>query len=1136
MSQWNRPQHRPPHITEGGIAKLVVANSEDGAARWQSSLPPRSRSLGPAAASERLHQQPTASLTNALAVASGSSSVAGGSADAASIRNRLIRRPNVGLVPLTKLAPLKKDEDEKERSKSVILAPNRFPGGETSALELATGDVQLLTIDSGADQRTQRQQLTRWMDSFTRELDLHKNSSVTVELMLRQVMEATRHLPAPNPLRLAVCCVLSDKMVGIMGRYGDILGTLMTELFSAIYQPVGSLPSEEYVADRLMALGINPNSGVQRYLARKPYFEGFKESVDREDSLRRKTNQLQRSIDRQQSVVNSASKAWQLSVKRCVFRAWRGGVLRERLQLISLNGFLNRARRRDILQTHFYAYRAVVHEQIAERTRLQMNEGVDLIIQKEASASVKAMEIEDRMEETRMVAVRLKEEKEHLISRHKLMEEAYETALFKADEWRKMTINAVNFIGSIREKLSQIKHVWGSDFASCGELAVRVILGWARSIVTMLPGRAKTKCNNFGSDMRDGTVYICLLHVVTQGEVSLLNLEHKNTLKRMEIVLDALNTLNINLALKPTDLMSGSTDYAFLLLFSLWSHYALPPTPQEEVGVGEGHRDDLEATENYLDECRAYYPSWLEQRSVLSRYALYVLVCRANQIPAKLLSAQEERELHADLQLMAVKQTSKIPDVFVALPFMNGPQKAANEEERTRVNEVILKHLSLLRSTFVYYASQSIVDDGKKRKKTQPKKKTKEKAPLGGMDFTGFYRFCCDCRLVSVPREEHTGKAVHEVDKSALSRKDAKAMAKAQMKATEEAAAKEGAEAIHTGPGKQFTKAQCFNIFGEVKCRFNPELGGTNFASNKSTIGLDPEAQLAPNEWIAAVLQLAIHRHGAPMVPGSEFPAPGSLALETFVTMDVAPHACVTEGSPFLQEVWSDPVQMVLRKRRRVLMPLYQVFAAMDGDGTMSFHEFFTLMQSCDVLKKYTVLTKDILKDVFIQFGPGGELGNDRTLPKAAKDEDEENAGTTSAAAPQSPRQSPRGNTATPQPEQEDSSLDLHELVYGEFEIALIAISVYIKPAPYIPLVSKLETFVGGICDVAGPLVKREMKKRQEAEAIRRKERELKEAAEAEDMERERQLQFDMMQQQQQESDADGSTSMSMMMAGPPED
>jgi hypothetical protein len=1000
-----------------------------------------------------------------------------------------------------------------------------------------------LFVSAGMPAHEQKWQLSKWASDYDRGVtDGAVSETVACEAMMKQVRQASAHLPSPNLLRVATSTLLLDRVCGAR-REGNLLRELVDELTEAVYMPPATrgAPTALYTAAQLEAIGLDPMGTINDVLTRKPFFELYEEVAAREADAQAALERIAYAARRQGRVLDRCVSAWQVLTRRCVFMAWRGVVVREKQQTDAVSNFVRRYERRDVLQTHLVAWRVATIGAISQRQRAQLSVGVDQVAHREAVAHNRVEELEDQLTELSFVASRLREEKLAFGADEAKMVKALDNTLYKAEQWRTVAVHGLDFYGGMRHSLVEVKSISGGGFQHAADLATRVVLDWVAGHVRRVPQGAKVRLASFGHDMRDGAVYVMLLHSITKDHpastVSLDNLGHRDIRRRMDVVLDAVQSFNIYTSCTASELVAGSAEVHFLLLFSLWWHFATPPVAAAATCAGGERnmtfRDDLAATQDYFTACKAFYPEWLANRAMLLEYALYVMASRARGVAAKMHATDELKQIARDMGAFELTGVSRLPDVFLDFGFMTVHHKALNEDERGAVNRVVEKHLTLLRSVYLFYSKTDGGDGGGKGEKAARKPKHEKYDP---MSFVGFYRFCEECRFVAAQTVDEAGPVELDAAETAAAPKDANAM--------------------------QLNKATCYQIFMECVRKFADDkkkpalLASTEESAvlSSASVAVSPSAAttvagakksvllaaaLTPAGWIAATLRIAVARYGTPLVAGRQVPAAGADSLDTMVCKDIAPFACASQSTPFQQEAWSTRVQDLLQKRRKLLMAFFEHFAGMDGDGTMSMVELLAALNAVDAVAP--PVTLGIVRETFHHFtgrsnpdvvvadalGRGKSsvaarrsssalLADSQAEPPLDGKARKQSMGTSGIASPRtndgdasprlvSPRSpvavsfdmpqsqplslqastmaSPRGiervtsvlsegatNSSDDEEEEED---DDTALVYGEFELLLVTLAVYVTPSPHAALEAKLRFFLEPLCGKVAAFMKK---------------------------------------------------------------
>ena len=940
---------------------------------------------------------------------------------------------------------------------------------------------RLLSISPADDVEVQRHSLVEWMKGYSVELTSHQSSIVAAELLMFQIMEGTKELHQPNPLRTAAICCAAEQLTESMPRYATVLRPVLKELFEAIYEPVGATPSQEFVAASLAKLGIGTSEGVrlQKFLARKPFFESLRENEIETARIEQRMHEVSARQGKGHATFSNAISNWQSSYLRCVFVSWRAVVSSGRKNRYLLNGFFRHVNRRDTLQTHFFAWRAFTKDAKLEQLRNQYKEGIDQVVQQEAFSNARYLEADDAREELRLTCIRLKEEEEKLQLQCTQLENLSESSIAAAEGWRSVTIDVVNFMASIRKIISSSHKVSGaSHFNKAYELAVRVVLGWAGSIVSHLPQANKLRMGNFLVDVRDGVLLILVLHVVTNGDVSLAVLDRKDIPSRMQVVLDALNTLDIQLFLTLEHLIvSPSADVFFLIFYSIWERFALPPLADGTVCVGysNGFRNDLTQTRDYLDLMKAFYPSWFEQRNILQHYALYIAAGRsqAGGSTSASVAANEETRIRQELQAQyTITNSFLVPAVFLCSVTLNPTQRFQNDEELLRVNEVIGKHVALVDAMFNFYSySRNVMSTTVKQRSVASKKTLEVEHTVTGsireMDAFSFYRFCADCGIL---------KSFEESQASA---------------ATAAAASK---KKVVRNPGQQqtdvkakepirFSKLQCYEMFSEVVSKFRNNStsttagqlgagGGAALSLNSpnspqspspsSDVDLASSILASPVAFSALLLHLAVHRYGQPVLPSSMQPAPGSVVLESLINTDVGPRAGAVQELPFLRDLFTEEPQAFLAPWRTLLRKFFVMHASLHNKNAMTLQDWTNAMINVLVTSNSSSSALDDSKNNVPSSALASDAETTLMLQKIFLHVSEMYVKTLGGAEDVPPVSEASPKRLPPTASGVDPAapgVSANFFVYGEFEVALAAVAVERCPSPFVSIRCKLLEF-----------------------------------------------------------------------------
>lgn len=840
-----------------------------------------------------------------------------------------------------------------------------------------SGDVPLpiFTDEATIPLESQKQTLITWMRHYADELASVDSSAMAAEVLLAQVTVASSpaapsaETHTPHPLRLAAVCAIAENVCDVVGRFRPLLRPVLDELYRSVYLPQGTAaPRQELVASRMVTLGIQPAESVrlQQFLARKPYFEQSRDLASAVESLERQILALSTSKAAGRSVLERLGMAWSSTVAGMVFRAWRGAAQRARSQNAIMNRFLANVQRKDKLEAHFYAWRLVVKDQQLARSREEYSRSIDQLVQLEANTNVKYLEVDDQLYESRMVVARLKVEKDLQKLEREQLQHATEASLVQAEGWRNLTSDVISFMASLRKHMTSTKPLIGvQNLQAVTDTALHTLLGWAGKLIEPLPQASKLKrsLTNFSNDMKDGTLLVLLVHVLTKGEVDLRVLQDiPDARGRLQVVLDAMGAPPINIILPFTieDVYPPTPEMNYLLLYMLWCYFEAPPIPGADTALGftGAYRDDVEETQKFLERAKSFYPSWLERRHLLQQYTLFVLAARIKNLPPQVLTDIEATERDKVRDLFSLTSTVYVPSAFLSGSSLTASQRFQNEEERDRVNDVLQRHLGVVRHLFERYASrasplsESIAAaqecDRKARLQAIQPQRPSRKATLlvagrgnqGNMtmpptaatisdsmyrdvfveiDVMGFYRLCCDagvCVRGQAPAAPTRG--------AAQQRKDNR---------------KKEANQILSEP-RNLTKLQIFEIYVDTMLKW------------PSTDRSDPDPTAAPAAFVTLLVNLAVNRYGQPLtkIQQPTQPAPAGALMELFLKKDLTSAIGVVDlPTSFLRQVFHPTVQeKVFFHRRMILRAFFEQYctapatntAALGPTKSMSLRDF----------------------------------------------------------------------------------------------------------------------------------------------------------------------------------------------------
>lgn len=834
--------------------------------------------------------------------------------------------------------------------------------GSTDHLHSGVVDVPLPNFLDADDENipldSQKQTLVSWMKHYAHELSKVDSSTMAAEVLLAQITMASSSQAsasasgggtiAPHALRLAAVCAVAENVCDVVGRFRPLLRPVLDELYRCTYLPQGAAaPREELVASRMVSLGIQPAESVrlQQFLARKPYFEQAKDFAKNIASLELQILALSSSKYAGRSVLDRVGGSLRFTVTNMVFKAWRGAAQRARSQNAILNRFMSNIHRKDVLEAHFYAWRLIVKDQQLARSREEYARSIEQLVQQEATTNVKYLEVDDQLYESKMVVARLKVEKDLQKIEREQLQHATEMALVQAEGWRKVTTDIVAFMASLRKHMTSSTSMIGMQhLQGVTDVALHTLLGWAGKVIEPLPqaGKLKKSLTNFSTDMKDGMLLVLIVHVLTKGDVDLRVLQETPDAKgRLQIVLDALSAPPINIVLPLTieDVFPPNPEMNFLLLYVMWFHFEAPPIPGAGTALGftGSYRDDLEETMKYLEQTKAFYPSWLEKRHLLQQYAMFVLSSKMKNLPPQVLTDIEATEREKERSAFSLTSTTLVPSAFLTALNLTPSQRFQNEEERDRVNAVIQRHMGAIRHLFEKYASKSspftesilAIQEADRKVRVQsinalrPSRRGGQGGRGGGggsgkgdassgvpegmyrdviveMDAIGFYRFCCDAGLCvrGQPTQPMTAA------QTAQQRKDNR---------------KKDMNQILSEP-RNLTKLQILEIYVDIILKW------------PSTDTSDPDPSAAPGAFVALLVNLAVHRFGQPLttIQQPTQPSPAGALMEIFIKKDLMSAIGVVESpTAFLKQVFHPSIQeTVFLRRRMVLRALFEMYSS----------------------------------------------------------------------------------------------------------------------------------------------------------------------------------------------------------------
>ena len=444
---------------------------------------------------------------------------------------------------------------------------------------------------------------------------------------------------------------------------------------------------------------------------------------------------------------------------------------------------------------------------------------------------------------------------------------------------------------------------------------------------------------------------------------------------RLEIILSELQLLGLDKCVGLGDFAQGNPDAIVSILYSLWYRDFLRNSPRDEdVFPDQFDHNSPKPNSDLFSELMKQNDSFLDQLHMISEYSLHLASCRATGQPVRMFTKQEERDLVKEQQAYLDVRVDQLPELFSSRIAKSPEEQAAREKKN--VDE--LKELLLIisnafphvRRAFTYYCGSE----------------TKVTGNSISMDFSQFWRFCSECRLVD----------------------------------------------------SFFTKAHAASLFADVNIR-NRGVRGDNDLNS-----FNPDHLLVQCEFVQVILRVSVLKFGSPVIMSrraSGAPIKHSYAVTTLLEQHLVPKAGMTvlSSADFRSQVWSEPVQLVLKKQRPKILKLFKMYAASSSTEyqgnqgtpreytrarksssildmqsqnsmTLSMSELRKLLQDASLLGKR--LSNDDLQDLFVAIQSGGA------------DDDNES------------------------------------LVYSEFEECVACLAAFLNPSPFESLADKVQHLI----------------------------------------------------------------------------
>lgn len=322
-----------------------------------------------------------------------------------------------------------------ERASSVPLRQPAVPGGSGAVLRSKDdyGHAVVSPVDRLDKFFVSSHPSVKGVGSWKRLLDTEKDRFHSVstwgQLMLQKVVRETSHLPSPNPLRTAVCCMLLHRITPLMGSGEGLMRQLLHELFNSIYFSWGA-----YVDDKFTKGGGGgpPREGIDRVTeALENEFDNdvqvasevmgqqddptalkyYVSSLNHRFTFFHLLDELQRArvkvVGLPSRVIVRCMNLWRYRIVLCIFTYWRGETMRSSARKVKLHGTVNtlygkKSRRR--LQDHLQAWRAHVVER--RHRNIQDHENTQKKLQQRMGRRIQELELENTTLKEQLSALR----------------------------------------------------------------------------------------------------------------------------------------------------------------------------------------------------------------------------------------------------------------------------------------------------------------------------------------------------------------------------------------------------------------------------------------------------------------------------------------------------------------------------------------------------------------------------------------------------------------------------------------------------------------------------------------------------------------------------------------------------------
>eukprot|EP01062_Namystynia_karyoxenos_P064308 TRINITY_DN5723_c0_g1_i1.p1 TRINITY_DN5723_c0_g1~~TRINITY_DN5723_c0_g1_i1.p1 ORF type:complete len:943 (+),score=365.69 TRINITY_DN5723_c0_g1_i1:95-2923(+) len=750
---------------------------------------------------------------------------------------------------------------------------------------------------------------------FVQEYRSEEQTAAELEEILERVAAGSQ---SDHPkLRTAAAFCLLQRIARSVPRFGDTLGKVLEELERCVYvdpgeceeKNEGGSPADgaavKSAESALATAFASESTPLSRLLARPTYRERFASVEKQWATFENRVTQLDAILAVKTKVLNTAVINWQRSFIWRVFHAWRESIKREKVTRRHMRDTCMLLRRRDQLHAHLCAWRVYTTQRKVARDWLQVNENLILLEQNKAVAEQHIAELSERYDELRVQMITNRDAAAGERERTMVLERMQERTRYRMGEWQGLARAVLSFLSGLRERqsglsLNMTRAAMPHTAAQWHETTTRVLLGWVNGRLREVPHRLARKglaVYNFSGDWRSGDAYLLLLSTISQDDAEELlgAVDALDNREKLEKAVDFLQRLGCDHGIQAAEIQQGIPDYNIVSIHSLWRTQLREQAIEEEerlsqesesdaVGLNAG--DCAAARKEFREQSEAYLQQAADAQAI-EHYILFLVTSRAHGTPFRVLSKMEEKDALRELQSYASIQVEQLPEMFVLklakTPEEQEARERQNQSDLSDLVDVVTRNFVHIRRAFRHYCGVEA--------EAAPGVRAKQPS----MDFSQFWHFCSECRLID----------------------------------------------------QAFTKAHAAALFADVNMRNR----GSGVLGKDDPQAFNPDHLLTPSEFVQVLLRMAVLKYAPAKRLRGEGVFSHVSAFEHLLHQDVIPRAgmAAVDATDFRLQMWSEAVQGVLRRQRGRLLKLYRHYAqkerslTMGSDSSLAGHHTHTM-------------------------------------------------------------------------------------------------------------------------------------------------------------------------------------------------